>query len=172
MPLLCVHSSPLIQLCSLHRYVRKGLVSEQEEFRWLPHFSSFLDCPLILQAAERFAKKLQSGHRQGCPWIGNACDENLASYPPLPQAQVLTGFNARLSDLEHLSHLPAISASAVSKISATHRCADILCSVDIVHTVACIQNCSITGRWGMEGPLKDLENEMGLRSQVGSIATH
>ena len=77
------------------------------------------------QAAEKFAGQLQTGHNAGCPWIGNACDEQLASYPPLPQAQVVSGYKERVAGLQKLSHLPAIAAPAVDKLTETHR--QVLC---------------------------------------------
>ena len=75
----------------------------------------------LAQAAQKFAGQLQTGHNAGCPWNGNACDEQLASYPPLPQAQVESAYRERVAGLQKLSHLPAIADPAVDKLAETHR---------------------------------------------------
>lgn len=72
------------------------------------------------QDSELFSAKLQKGHNDGCPWLGNVCDENLASYPPLPRAQVVSGYEARLANFQDLSHLPQLSATAIKGMAALH----------------------------------------------------
>ena len=79
-----------------------------------------------VQLAEDLAKKLQTGHGAGCAWRGNACDENLLSYPPIPQAQAVAAYHDRLSNIAQLSELPKLAPTAVKAITATHRC---LCCV-------------------------------------------
>ena len=78
---------------------------------------------LAVQLAEELAKKLQTGHGAGCAWRGNACDENLLSYPPIPQAQVAAAYHDRLSSISRVSELPKLAPTAVKAIMATHRCA-------------------------------------------------
>lgn len=76
-----------------------------------------------VQLAEELAKKLQTGHGAGCAWRGNACDDNLLSYPPIPQAQVVAAYQERLLSIIRVSELPKLAPTAVKAILATHRCA-------------------------------------------------
>jgi len=85
--------------------------------------SESTDQPVFsLQLAGELAKKLQGGHGSGCAWRGNACDENLLSYPPIPQAQAVATYHERLTSITQLSELPKLAPAAVKAITATHRC--------------------------------------------------
>ena len=75
----------------------------------------------VFQAAVKYASKLHDGHSPGCPWVRQSCEESLLSYPPLPKAQVMKGFGARVTELQNLHELPGISAPAVSAVLKSHR---------------------------------------------------
>lgn len=70
-----------------------------------------------MQQAEKvaavFSLKLDNGHKMFCPWIDNACDKELALFPPTPPGTLVEGYKERASMLLKLGGLPVISSSAI-----------------------------------------------------------
>ncbi|XP_059590835.1 retrovirus-related Pol polyprotein from transposon RE1 isoform X1 [Vitis vinifera] len=67
----------------------------------------------VEKAALVFSLKLDNGHRLLCPWINNACDEELAQFPPATVQDLMDGYRERASALLKLTALPSISSAAV-----------------------------------------------------------
>lgn len=70
----------------------------------------------VEKAALVFSLKLDSGHKLLCPWIDNACDENLALFQPMPTPVLVDHYKERSSSLLQLSALPLICASALESM--------------------------------------------------------
>ncbi|XP_034711315.1 uncharacterized protein LOC117933853 isoform X2 [Vitis riparia] len=67
----------------------------------------------VEKAALVFSLKLDNGHRLLCPWINNACDEELAQFPPATVQDLIDGYRERASALLKLTALPSISSAAI-----------------------------------------------------------
>lgn len=67
----------------------------------------------VEKAAAVFSLKLDNGHKLLCPWIDNACDESLASFPPSSPQVLVEGFKERFHALLQLTTLPVISSLTV-----------------------------------------------------------
>lgn len=72
----------------------------------------------VEKAAAVFSLKLDNGHKLLCPWIDNACDESLASFPSSPPRVLVERFRERFHALLQLTTLPAISSLTVDCISS------------------------------------------------------
>ncbi|PSS08305.1 Nuclear-interacting partner of ALK like [Actinidia chinensis var. chinensis] len=70
-------------------------------------------CGSLEKAALVFSLKLDNGHKLLCPWIDNACDEQLAQFPPTPAVVLVDEYKKRSSVLLNLLALPVISSSAI-----------------------------------------------------------
>lgn len=69
----------------------------------------------VEKAALVASLKLDAGHKLFCPWTNNACDENLAFFPPMPTAVLVDHYKERSSSLLQLAALPVISASVLER---------------------------------------------------------
>lgn len=70
----------------------------------------------VEKAALVTSLKLDAGHKLLCPWINNACDENLAFFPPMPTSVLVDHYKERSSSLLQLAALPVISASVLESM--------------------------------------------------------
>lgn len=73
----------------------------------------------VEKAALVFSLKLDNGHKLLCPWINNACDENLAQFPPSTPQVLVDQFRERSSLLVQLLALPVISSSATDSLKSS-----------------------------------------------------
>lgn len=72
----------------------------------------------VEKAALVFSLKLDSGHKLLCPWIDNACDENLALFPPMQAPLLVDHYKERSSALLQLSALPMIPVSVIDTMNS------------------------------------------------------
>ncbi|KAL9231541.1 hypothetical protein vseg_006760 [Gypsophila vaccaria] len=70
----------------------------------------------VEKAALVFSLKLDTGHKLLCPWVDNACNENLALFPPMPSSVLVDQYKERSSSLLQLSALPSLSNSAIESM--------------------------------------------------------
>lgn len=73
---------------------------------------------VVEKAALVFSLKLDSGHKLLCPWIDNACDENLALFPPMQAPLLVDHYKERSSALLQLSALPMIPVSVIDTMNS------------------------------------------------------
>ncbi|KAK1384013.1 C3HC-type domain-containing protein [Heracleum sosnowskyi] len=66
----------------------------------------------VEKAANVFSLKLDNGHKIFCPWVDNACDKELAQFPPTTSTILVDDYKKRYAALLQLSALPVISSSA------------------------------------------------------------
>ncbi|KAL0906779.1 hypothetical protein M5K25_025300 [Dendrobium thyrsiflorum] len=71
----------------------------------------------VEKAAAVFSLKLDNGHKLLCPWIDNACDESLASFPPSPPQVLVEGFKERSHAILRLTTLPVISSLTLDSMN-------------------------------------------------------
>lgn len=70
----------------------------------------------VQNAAEAFAKQLDSVHKVNCPWRGNSCPESLVQFPPTPQPALIGGYKDRCDGLLQFQSLPIVAASAIEQM--------------------------------------------------------
>ncbi|KAL0442051.1 UNVERIFIED_CONTAM: hypothetical protein Sradi_0144000 [Sesamum radiatum] len=70
----------------------------------------------VEKAAMVFSLKLDSGHKLLCPWINNACMEDIAKFPIVSRADLIEDYKKRLFSLSQLIALPVILPVAIDNI--------------------------------------------------------
>ncbi|KAE7996156.1 hypothetical protein FH972_000903 [Carpinus fangiana] len=70
----------------------------------------------VQNAAEAFAKQLDSVHKVNCTWRGNSCPESLVQFPPTPQPALIGGYKDRCDGLLQFQSLPIVAASAIEQM--------------------------------------------------------
>ncbi|KAL6584242.1 hypothetical protein OROMI_003531 [Orobanche minor] len=66
-----------------------------------------------------FSLKLESGHKLLCPWINNACTEELAQFPIVSRACLRENYKKRFLALSNLTALPVILPVAIGNIRSS-----------------------------------------------------
>ncbi|KAL0311316.1 UNVERIFIED_CONTAM: Nuclear-interacting partner of ALK [Sesamum angustifolium] len=79
-------------------------------------FSAQYCSSLVEKAAMVFSLKLDSGHKLLCPWINNACMEDIAKFPIVSRADLIEDYKKRLFSLSQLIALPVILPVAIDNI--------------------------------------------------------
>lgn len=80
------------------------------------------DSPATVTASEAdgggddFAKRLDEGHTNNCPWMGNCCAESLVQFPPTPPSALVGGYKDRCDGLLQFPCLPSVATSAIEQI--------------------------------------------------------
>lgn len=70
----------------------------------------------VEKAALVFCLKFDNGHKLLCLWLDDACDENLAQFPPTRLPVLVDQFKELCSLLVQLRALPVISSAAVQSM--------------------------------------------------------
>ncbi|KAL0355271.1 UNVERIFIED_CONTAM: hypothetical protein Sradi_3974000 [Sesamum radiatum] len=103
-------------------YVNKFIEGKYEKYV----FSSFLTpdsfmvyAQSVEKAAMVFSLKLDSGHKSLCPWINNACMEDIAKFPIVSRADLIEDYKKRLFSLSQLIALPVILPVAIDNIMSS-----------------------------------------------------
>ncbi|EPS69993.1 hypothetical protein M569_04773, partial [Genlisea aurea] len=65
----------------------------------------------VEKAAVVFSLKLEAGHKMLCPWINNACAEDIAHFPDVSSRVLAEDYKRRITSLSQIIALPAISLS-------------------------------------------------------------
>ncbi|PIN05762.1 hypothetical protein CDL12_21697 [Handroanthus impetiginosus] len=73
----------------------------------------------VEKAAMVFSLKLESGHKLLCPWINNACTEELAQFPIVSRAVLVEDYKKRFFSLSQLIALPVISQVATNNLGSS-----------------------------------------------------
>ncbi|GER38623.1 C3HC zinc finger-like [Striga asiatica] len=76
-------------------------------------------CDALEKAAAVFSLKLESGHKLLCPWINNACGEELAQFPVVSSTELIENYKKRFLALSNLIALPVISPVAIAKMRSS-----------------------------------------------------
>ena len=70
---------------------------------------------------QKFAKLLSAGHKEFCPWKGEACPASLAAYPVMTAEESGRAFLARLEALLMLEQLPALDPGTLHDMDEQSR---------------------------------------------------
>ncbi|CAA0818406.1 C3HC zinc finger-like [Striga hermonthica] len=82
----------------------------------------FYESKILLQfekAAAVFSLKLESGHKLLCPWINNACGEELAQFPIVSSTELIENYKKCFLALSNLIALPVISPVAIADMGSS-----------------------------------------------------
>ncbi|XP_019432684.1 PREDICTED: uncharacterized protein LOC109339664 isoform X1 [Lupinus angustifolius] len=70
-------------------------------------------------ASESFARQLDSGHKDNCPWRGSSCPESLVQFPPTSQSALIGAYKDRYDGLIQFHYLPVVASSAIDLMSVS-----------------------------------------------------